>query len=106
MADTMSPIDSSKAISLLAPGCAYHADGDEILEWLTPDISQPSEEDIQAKMDELEAEYEANQYQRDRKPEYPSITDQMDMQYHDAVDGTTTWQEAVQAVKDAHPKPE
>jgi len=29
----------------------------------------------------------------------------MDMQYHDAVDGTTTWQDAVQAVKDAHPKP-
>jgi hypothetical protein len=30
----------------------------------------------------------------------------MDMQYHDVIDGTTTWQEAVQAVKDAHPKPE
>ena len=29
----------------------------------------------------------------------------MDMQYHDNVDGTTTWQDAVQAVKDANPKP-
>ena len=34
-----------------------------------------------------------------------NITDQLDMQYHDLVDGTTTWKDAVQAVKDAHPKP-
>ena len=29
----------------------------------------------------------------------------MDMQYHDNVDGTTTWKDAIQAVKDAYPKP-
>ena len=36
----------------------------------------------------LKAEYDANQYQRDRQ--YPSIGDQLDMQYHDQIDGTTT----------------
>ena len=46
------------------------------------------------------------QYARDRRNNYPAIEEQLDMQYHDAVDGTTTWQDAVQAVKDAHPKPE
>jgi nitrate/nitrite-specific signal transduction histidine kinase len=40
-----------------------------------------------------------------RKEAYPSLTDQADMQFHDAVDGTTTWQDAIQAVKDAYPKP-
>jgi uncharacterized protein YccT (UPF0319 family) len=39
------------------------------------------------------------------KRTYPSINEQMDMQYHDAVDGTTTWKDAIKAVKDANPKP-
>jgi len=35
---------------------------------------------------------------------YGSIGDQLDMQYHDAVDGTTTWKDHVAAVKAEHPK--
>ena len=41
-----------------------------------------------------------------RKDAYGSTGDQLDMQYHDAVDGTTTWKDHVAAVKAAHPKPE
>tara|TARA_R100001463_G_scaffold33296_1_gene74053 strand:+ start:379 stop:681 length:303 start_codon:yes stop_codon:yes gene_type:complete len=41
-----------------------------------------------------------------RKNAYPSIGDQLDMQYHDAVDGTTTWKDAVAKVKSDNPKPE
>lgn len=52
-----------------------------------------------------QAEHDAQQYSRTRKDKYPSWQEQMDMQYHDAVDGTTTWQDAVKAVKDTHPKP-
>ena len=40
-----------------------------------------------------------------RRDTYPSIQDQLDMQYHDAINGTTTWKDAIQAVKDANPKP-
>ena len=40
-----------------------------------------------------------------RKAAYPSIGDQLDMQYHDAVDGTTTWKDAVAKVKSDNPKP-
>tara|TARA_R110002167_G_C12569429_1_gene642455 strand:+ start:465 stop:764 length:300 start_codon:yes stop_codon:yes gene_type:complete len=36
---------------------------------------------------------------------YASTGDQLDMQYHDAVDGTTTWKDHVAVVKAAHPKP-
>jgi len=53
--------------------------------------------------EELEAE--RNHYTTKRKAEYPSWQDQLDMQYHDLVDDTTTWEDAIQAVKDAHPKP-
>lgn len=54
----------------------------------------------------LEAEYKANQYQRDRASQYPSIQDQLDMQYHDQVNGTTTWKDAVAKVKADNPKPQ
>ena len=60
---------------------------------------------VQTKIQEMDAEYDSKQYARDRAEAYPSLADQADMQFHDAVDGTTTWQDAIQAVKDAYPKP-
>ena len=39
-----------------------------------------------------------------RATEYPSGQDQFDMQYHDQVDGTTTWKDTIQAIKDTYPK--
>jgi len=73
----------------------------------TPVISK---EDIEAKLAELQVAYNAKQYQRDRNERrgsniYPTIEDQLDMLWHDKKDGTTTWEDAIQAVKDAHPKP-
>ena len=70
----------------------YHGNSDE-----------PTEEAIQAKLQELQAEYEANQYQRDRASAYPSTADQLDMLYHQGIDG---WKAEIKKVKDAHPKPE
>ena len=35
---------------------------------------------------------------------YPSIGDQMDMQYKDAINGTTTWADAIAAAKTSTPK--
>ena len=61
--------------------------------------------DIEAKMVELQAEYDANQYQRDRAEVYPSIQDQLDMQYWDKVNGTTNWEDAIAKVKADTPKP-
>ena len=40
-----------------------------------------------------------------RRKAYASTGDQLDMQYHDSVDGTTTWVDHVAAIKSAHPKP-
>ena len=67
---------------------------------------QPSDEAIQAKIVELQADYDSKQYQRDRAEQYPSIQEQLDMQYWDAVNGTKKWQEAVAKVKTDNPKPE
>ena len=39
-----------------------------------------------------------------RKMAHADMGDQLDQMYHDAVNGTTTWKDAVAAVKSAHPK--
>jgi hypothetical protein len=64
--------------------------------------------DIEAKMTELQAEYDTNQYQRDRV--YPSIGDQLDMLWH-SIDQNPKlkseyfeFYEAIKAVKVKHPK--
>ena len=41
-----------------------------------------------------------------RQSAYPSTGDQLDMQYWDAVNGTTTWKDAIAKVKSDNPKPE
>ena len=96
-------ISAIKAINLEAQVTVNAEDYNQIT-WNkgTPVISK---EDILAKQTELKAEYEAKKYQRDRAKEYPTWQDQLDMLFHDKKDGTTTWEDAVQAVKDAHPKP-
>jgi hypothetical protein len=44
-------------------------------------------------------------YAQYRVDAYPSIGDQLDMQYHDSVNGTTTWADAIAAVKAKYAKP-
>ena len=66
------------------------------------DQIRPTEKEIITKLKELEADYNAKQYQRDRAVEYPSINDQLDEIFHK---GLTEWKKTIQAVKDKHPKP-
>jgi hypothetical protein len=73
------------------------------IEWLNGTTPIPKA-DIEAKMVEVQAEYDANQYQRDRATAYPSIQDQLDMQYWDKVNGTTNWEDAIAKVKSDNPK--
>jgi len=63
-----------------------------------------SKADIEAKMVEVQADYDANQYQRDRAIAYPSIQEQLDMQYWDSVNGTNTWQDKINEIKTKYPK--
>ena len=49
--------------------------------------------------------YAAKKYQRDRAAAYPALQDQLDMQYWDKKNGTTTWVDAIAKVKSDNPKP-
>lgn len=40
-----------------------------------------------------------------RKKEYLPIEEQMDMRYHDKLNGTNLWEEHITAVKQKYPKP-
>lgn len=95
-------ITKTDAILSLRPNSQFII-RDEIVEWVDTNQTQPTDAEIDAEVKKLQAEYDANQYQRDRV--YPSIQDQLDMQYWDKVNGTTTWQDAIAKVKTDTPKP-
>jgi len=95
-------VDIVDALRSLRPGAGYVVRGNE-LEWLDTNQTRPTDAEINAEVTRLQAEYDANKYQRDRV--YPSIQDQLDMQYWDKVNGTTTWQDAIAKVKADTPKP-
>jgi hypothetical protein len=94
----------AEALRSLAPDAEWVVTGDTI-RWDSPDITQPTDAQIDEEIARLDAEYAAQAYARDRAAAYPSIADQLDMQYWDSVNGTTTWADAIAAVKAAHPKP-
>ena len=61
---------------------------------------KPTEQEINDKI----AEYDSQAYARARAEAYASIADQLDMQYWDSVNGSRTWLDHIEAVKEAHPK--
>ena len=69
--------------------------------WLndTPEISKA---DIQTKMNELQTEYDAQDYARKRQAEYPSIEECVHAILDDDLDNLQVLR---QAVKDKYPKP-
>ena len=62
----------------------------------------------QAKIDLGNSKWDEQQfgYIQARQEAYGSIGDQLDMQYKDAVNGTTTWKDHIAKVKSDNPKPE
>ena len=53
---------------------------------------------------QVNAWIDPDQYKIDRANEYPSIQEQLDMQYWDSVNGTTTWQDKINEIKIKYPK--
>ena len=97
-----------ESILKINPNAVVTVRGDDIniceIEWHNGTTPIPKA-DIEAKMVESQAEYDANQYQRDRATAYPTIQEQLDMQYWDKVNGTTNWEDAIAKVKSDIAKP-
>ena len=98
-----------KAILKINPSAEFSINGDDINQITWHNGTTPiSKADIEAKMVEVQADYDAKQYQRDRV--YPSIGDQLDMLWH-SIDQNSAlksqyfdFYEAIKAVKVKHPK--
>ena len=63
-----------------------------------------NETEITAEVTRLQAVYDSQLYARTRKAKY-DLLNQDEMRFDDQVNGTTTWVDAINAIKAAHPKP-
>ncbi len=96
-----------EAIKSLNPNAGVQVGNNDIddITWLDGATSIPKKE-IEAEVIRLQAEYDAQEYARNRALAYPSNGDQWDMIYKDMKNNTTTHADAVEAVKAKYPKPE
>jgi hypothetical protein len=94
-----------KSILAINPTAQVSISADDIntLVWENGTTPIPANE-ILAKQQELITEYNSKQYQRDRAKEYPSIQEQLDLQYWDKINNTNSWEQAINAVKTKYPK--
>ena len=92
-----------KAISKINPDAEMCIRGDDIdtctIEW--SNTAPISKKDIKVKMSEVQSEYDALEYSRNRAAEYPTIEDQLDDIYHNGIDA---WKATIKATKDKYPK--
>ena len=101
-------MDITKAILHLNPHALVHVIGSDLdtceITWVdgTPPIEKA---DIRTAMETLYAQYQANDYQRQRAVTYWPLADQLDAMYWDRKNGTNIWEQHIEAVKNTFPKP-
>ena len=93
----------TEALAALKPNAEWRMVGTEYsgLTWLDKNQTKPTEEEIEAKLAELQYQEEVNVYQEKRKLEYPSWEDQLDKIYHSGIDA---WKADIKKIKDKYPK--
>ena len=91
------------AILKIDPNAQVSVDAEDInkIIWHDGNPNNITKSDIETKMSELQAEYDAKEYQRKRALKYPSIVDQLDDIYHNGIDG---WKATIKVTKDKYPK--
>ena len=66
-------------------------------------VAKPTWAKLQEHLTTMQAEYDAKQYQRDRKEEYDKLN-QFELIGEDSINGTTNHRDAILAVKEKYPK--
>ena len=96
----------TEAILQLAPESLVSVAEDDInkIKWHDSNPKGITIEQIQTKANELQAEYDAQEYARNRKIEYDALN-QFELISDDTNNGTTTHIDAVNAIKAKYPKP-
>jgi hypothetical protein len=79
--------------------------GPYIKSWNVSGVAQPTSEQLDAVDSAADLEERQNAVRATRRSAYGDIGNQLDMQYHDSVDGTSTWKDHVAKVKTDNPIP-
>ena len=79
--------------------------GPYIKTWNVSGVAQPTDEQLNAVDSAADLEERQNAVRATRRSAYGDLGSQLDMQYWDNVNGTTTWKDHVAAVKTANPIP-
>ena len=79
--------------------------GPYIKTWNVSGVAQPTDEQLNAVDSAADLEERQNAVRATRRAAYGDLGSQLDMQYHDSKDGTTTWKDHVASVKTANPIP-
>jgi len=95
-------VRKSEAIMSLTPTAQFIVDGD-VVTWLDDSVTEPTSAELDAEVARLQAIYDAQDYARKRKAEYDQLN-QFEMQFDDKRDNTTTWVDAINAIKQEFPK--
>ena len=96
----VSSVDFRKDVSLQDDS---DGKGPYIKEWNLA-IAKPSDAQLTAAETAADAAEALATVHAARRQAYGSVESQLDMQYHDNVDGTTTWKDHVAKVKTDNPK--
>ena len=97
---TLEELTTEATAEIEAAKPLYKQVNNERLEFTDDDYAQAKIDLGNSEWDEQE-----NGYKSARQEAYGSIADQLDMQYWDAVNGTTTWKDHIAQVKSDNPKP-
>ena len=102
-------ITTGDAINSIANGVEWKVKIKDGIETITFEklngVTQPTQAEIDAEVTRLQAAYDALDYSRLRKAKY-DLLNQDEMRFDDQANSTTTWVDAINAIKAAHPKPQ
>jgi len=79
--------------------------GPYIKEWNISGVAKPTNDQLNSYDTAADLEERQNAVRATRRAAYKDIGEQLDMQYKDNINGTTTWKDHVAAVKSANPIP-
>lgn len=96
-------ITKMDALLSLAPTSKWSIT-DDVINWYDETDTVPTDAELATEITRLQGVYDGLAYARARKAKY-DLLNQDEMRYDDVKNSTTTWVDAIDAIKEAHPKP-
>jgi hypothetical protein len=95
----------AQAVKSLQPNSEFIIENEDYstIKWIVVPDTIPTQAEVDVEVIRLQAEYDAQAYARSRKVEYDALN-QLEMQFDDKENSTTTWEDAINAIKTKYPK--